>query len=71
MFAPLFFYVYRRLEWAHVPRARALTQNRTRCWAYSSVGESARLISVRSVVQIHLGPPFHPAARAERIRLGL
>src|SRR5690606_4471097 len=27
-------------------------------WAYSSVGQSARLISVRSVVQIHLGPPF-------------
>ena len=27
-------------------------------WAYSSVGQSARLISVRSVVQIYLGPPF-------------
>ena len=26
--------------------------------AYSSVGQSARLISVRSVVQIYLGPPF-------------
>ena len=26
-------------------------------WAYSSVGQSARLISVRSVVQIYLGPP--------------
>ena len=25
--------------------------------AYSSVGQSARLISVRSVVQIYLGPP--------------
>ena len=33
----------------------------TLCWAYSSVGKSARLISVRSVVQIHLGPPIHPA----------
>ena len=29
-------------------------------WAYSSVGKSARLISVRSVVQIHLGPPIPP-----------
>ena len=26
--------------------------------AYSSVGQSARLISVRSVVRIHLSPPF-------------
>ena len=26
-------------------------------WAYSSVGSSTRLISVRSVVQVHLGPP--------------
>ena len=26
--------------------------------AYSSVGESARLISVRSVVRIYLGPPL-------------
>jgi hypothetical protein len=25
--------------------------------AYSSVGQSARLISVRSIVQIYLGPP--------------
>ena len=25
--------------------------------AYSSAGQSARLISVRSVVQVHLGPP--------------
>gem|GEM_PF-5859043 len=27
-------------------------------WVYSSVGQSARLIIVRSVVQIHLYPPF-------------
>ena len=26
-------------------------------WAHSSVGQSARLIIVRSMVQIHLGPP--------------
>ena len=26
------------------------------CWAYSSVGQSTRLISVGSMVQIHLGP---------------
>ena len=26
--------------------------------AYSSAGWSARLISVRSVVQVHLGPPI-------------
>ena len=26
-------------------------------WAYSSGGKSARLISVRSVVRVHLGPP--------------
>ena len=29
-------------------------------WAYSSVGKGARLISVRAVVQIHLGPPIPP-----------
>ena len=29
----------------------------TQVWAYSSVGQSARLISVRSVVQLYLGPP--------------
>ena len=27
-------------------------------WAYSSAGQSARLISVRSMVRVHLGPPF-------------
>ena len=32
--------------------------------AYSSVGESARLISVRSVVQIYLGPPSRGLAKA-------
>ena len=33
-------------------------RNRTEGFrAYSSVGESARLISVRSIVQIYLGPP--------------
>ena len=27
-------------------------------WAHSSAGQSARLISVRSVVRVHLSPPF-------------
>ena len=42
-------------------------------WAYSSVGQSARLISVRSVVQIYLGPPFwgySSAGRAPALQAG-
>jgi hypothetical protein len=31
--------------------------------AYSSVGKSARLISARSVVQLHLGPPIGGVAQ--------
>jgi len=35
--------------------ARAIAEEEKR--AYSSAGQSARLISVRPVVQVHLGPP--------------
>ena len=38
--------------------------------AYSSAGESARLISVRSVVQIHLGPPATASATGAVAQLG-
>ena len=39
-------------------------------WACSSVGQSARLISVRSVVQIYPGPPASAKATARQaIRL--
>ena len=31
-------------------------------WAHSSGGQSARLISVRSVVRVHLSPPFSAAS---------
>jgi hypothetical protein len=36
-------------------------------WAYSSVGESARLISVRSVVRLHLSPPKCTLKTAQRV----
>ena len=38
---------------------------RTYVWAHSSAGQSARLISVRSVVRSHLGPLFRSGAVAQ------
>ena len=40
-------------------------------WAFSSVGESARLITVRSVVRIHKGPRPSRHARTARITSSL
>ena len=37
-------------------------------WAYSSAGESARLISVRSVVRVHLSPYLDLAGHNSRKR---
>ena len=50
--------VYSKVNYRWDSRARYLiVEVPRRIGAYSSVGQSARLISVRSVVQIHLGPP--------------
>jgi hypothetical protein len=57
------------LGWSGQYALGAGSNRYTLCWAYSSVGKSARLISVRSVVRIHLGPPTNHQ-RTELIVIG-
>ncbi len=44
-------------------RKSAQREDVKKAWAHSSVGQSVRLISARSVVRAHLGPPKRKDAR--------